>query len=163
VEITFTHTGGGKDWVHVLRDDGTPLRWPWPSYGTELPHDLLHYVVETRLDIRHGFWGLVADGVDFGWLSRVADQIHAGAEPDLRSGVDLSDLIGVECVLQALTSQTDAECLRRVRRCSKRHDVPVPPGLTEATLGQLRAEVHGLEARWQPLAAGRSLVLPYTR
>jgi hypothetical protein len=163
VEITFTHTGGGKDWVHVLRDDGTPLRWPWPSYGTGLPHDLLHYVVETRLNIRHGFWGLVADGVDFGYLSRVADQIHAGAEPDRRPGVDLSDLVRVECVLQALQGGSDAECLRRVRECCTRHAVAVPPGLTEVALRRLRAEVGDLAARWQPLAAGRSLVLPYTR
>ena len=163
MEITFTHTGGGKDWVYVLRDDGTPLRWPWPCYGRELPHELLHYVVETRLDLQHGFWGLVADGVDFGYLSRVADQIQAGVEPDRRAGVDLSELIRVECVLLALRSDGETASLRMVRGCCDRQRVPLPPGLTEDLLGRLRAEVRDLEARWQPLAAGRSLVLSYTR
>jgi hypothetical protein len=165
VEITFTHTGGGKDWVYVLRDDGTPLRWPWPSYGTELPRDLLHYVVETRLRIRHGFWGLVADGVNFGFVSRAAEQIHAGADPETDPDVDVDivELVQVECVLQALDGETDADCLVLARRSCVEHDVPVPEVVTEAALGLLRAEVRDLAARWRALAAGRSLVLPYRR
>ena len=165
MEITFTHTGGGKDWVYVLRDDGTPLRWPWPSYGTELPHDLLHYVVETRLGTRRGFWGLVADGVNFGFVSRAADRIHAGAAPDPGTDPDLDmvELVQVECVARALRGESDADCLALARRSCAKHDVPVPEMLTEEAMGMLRAEVRDLAARWQALAAGRSLVLPYRR
>ena len=165
MEITFTHTGGGKDWVYVLRDDGTPLRWPWPSYGTELPHDLLHYVVETRLGVRRGFWGLVADGVNFGFVSRAADQIHAGAAPapGTDPDVDVVELVQVECVARALDGDTDADCLARARRSCAEHEVPVPEMLTAESLGLLRAEVRDLAARWRALAAGRSLVLPYRR
>jgi hypothetical protein len=165
VEITFTHTGSGKDWVYVLRDDGTPLRWPWPPYGTELPHDLLHYVVETRLGIKHGFWGLVADGVDFGHLSRAADRVHAGdaPEPGVELEVDVDELVQVECVVRALGADTDADCVAGAARLCRTRRVPVPGGLTEESVGMLRAEVRDLADRWRALAVGRSLVLPYRR
>jgi hypothetical protein len=124
VEITFTHTGGATDWVYVLRDNGIPLRWPWPSFGTELPRDLMHFLVETRLGARHGFWGMVADGTNFGYLSFAVDQVRAGLPPSQPSSapeVDLTELIQVECVIDALaehgrTERTDAECLTQIRR-----------------------------------------------
>lgn len=162
MEITFTHTGGGQDWVYVVRDDGTPLRWPWPSYGTELPYDLLHYVVETRLGIRNGFWGKVADGANFGKVSVAADQARSGDTAD-RPDPDLIGLIQVACVVVALHGGSDAERLRLARDACDRRGVPVPEGLDEPTLAGLRAEVDELSVRWQALAAGRSLVLPYQR
>jgi hypothetical protein len=172
VEITFTHTGGTTDWVYVLLDNGTPLRWPWPSFGAELPHDLVHYLVETRLGARHGFWGLVAAGTNFGYLSFAADQVRAGVPPDPPAAgpLDLSELVQVECVAQALgTVSADAECLRRIRAACAERGVPVPAaldsrsaGAPEKAVGELRAELVELAARWRALAAGRSLVLPYS-
>ncbi|HSV66898.1 MAG TPA: hypothetical protein VLJ59_13430 [Mycobacteriales bacterium] len=170
MEITFTHTGGLRDWVYVLRDDGTPLRWPWPSYGTALPHDLLHYVVETRLGLRRGFWGRLADGGDFAVLSRAWDRIAASAGPDDVDGPDadpgdLTELVQVECVVQAIGAvgaASDAEdCLRAVTERCAQWSVPVPAGLSPAVLGRLQAELADVDRRWRALAAGHSLVLSY--
>lgn len=173
MEITFTHTGGSTDWVYVLLDNGSPRRWPWPSYGTELPHDLVHYLVETRLGIRHGFWGLVADGTNFGYLSNAADQIRAGqaVKPLDTPEPDLTELVQVECVGQAIEADgTDAACLRRIRQACADRGVPVPAaldkrsaGAPQKAVGELRGELAELSARWGALAAGRSLVLPYSR
>ena len=33
--------------------------------GADVPHDLATFVVEEALDLRHGFWGCVADGATF--------------------------------------------------------------------------------------------------
>ena len=35
------------------------------GYGTDLPHDLAHYVVEAATGYDKGFWGLVAKGATF--------------------------------------------------------------------------------------------------
>jgi hypothetical protein len=178
VEITFTHTGGATDWVYVLLDNGTPLRWPWPSFSARPPDDLVHYLVETRLGVRHGFWGMVADGANFGYLSHAADQIRAGLEPAAPPGGDpagLAELVQVECVVQALTAAdaeelTDAEWLRRIRAACAGRGLPVPAALAETSagapekaVGELRTELAELTARWRALAAGRSLVLSYSR
>jgi hypothetical protein len=186
VEITFTHTGGATDWVYVLLDNGTPRRWPWPSFDAKLPYDLVHYLVETRLGARHGFWGLVADGTNFGYLSFAADQIRAGltpTEPPSGIPVDLTELIQVECVVQALVvtaeqagetgeaaEGTNRACLRRIRQACAERGVPVlaaldarSAGAPEKAIGELRTDLAELTARWRALAAGRSLVLPYSR
>lgn len=174
MEITFTHTGGSTDWVYVLLDSGTPLRWPWPTYGADLPPDLVHYLVETRLGIRHGFWGLVADGANFGYLSYAADQVRSGlpvAPPAGGQELDLTELVQVECVSEAVAAgDSDGACLRLVRSGCAGRAVPVPAALDSASagapekaIGELRAELADLTARWHALAAGRSLVLSYTR
>jgi hypothetical protein len=33
--------------------------------GRDLPHDLAQFVVESALDLQHGFWGLLASGATF--------------------------------------------------------------------------------------------------
>jgi hypothetical protein len=33
--------------------------------GRDLPHDLTQFTIERALDIRHGFWGLLAHGASF--------------------------------------------------------------------------------------------------
>jgi hypothetical protein len=40
------------------------------SDGTDLPHDLAHFVVETGLGLDHGFWNLVANGAAFQSIGR---------------------------------------------------------------------------------------------
>jgi hypothetical protein len=40
------------------------------SAGTELPHDLAHFVVEAGLGLEHGFWNLVANGATFRSIGR---------------------------------------------------------------------------------------------
>jgi len=47
----------------VERDDGVVFAMRGPGGGADLPHDLVHAVVEAELAIRDGIWGCVADGV----------------------------------------------------------------------------------------------------
>lgn len=52
----------------VERDDGVVFAMRGAVGGADLPHDLVHAVVETELGITDGVWGCVADGVT--WRSR---------------------------------------------------------------------------------------------
>lgn len=47
----------------VERDDGVVFAMRGAGGGAELPHDLVHALVETELGITDGIWGCVADGV----------------------------------------------------------------------------------------------------
>lgn len=51
--------------THVTRKDGVTLSVPGYAFMRPLPHDLEHYVVETTLGLRRGFWGSVAEGAVF--------------------------------------------------------------------------------------------------
>lgn len=47
----------------VERDDGVVFAMRGAGGGAELPHDLVHALVEVELKIPDGIWGCVADGV----------------------------------------------------------------------------------------------------
>ncbi|MGY1794088.1 hypothetical protein ACI796_08915 [Geodermatophilus sp. SYSU D00525] len=49
--------------TRVERDDGVVFSLRGAGGGADLPHDLVHALVETELGVRDGIWGCIADGV----------------------------------------------------------------------------------------------------
>ena len=49
--------------TRVERDDGVVFVMRGAGGGAELPHDLVHALVESQLGVPDGIWGCVADGV----------------------------------------------------------------------------------------------------
>ena len=47
----------------VERDDGVAFRMRGAGGGADVPHDLVHALVEQALRVPDGIWGCVADGV----------------------------------------------------------------------------------------------------
>ncbi|MGY1724346.1 hypothetical protein [Blastococcus sp. SYSU DS0533] len=56
----------------VERDDGVVFAMRGAGGGADLPHDLVHAVVETALPLHDGVWGCVADGVVWGSMRHVS-------------------------------------------------------------------------------------------
>ncbi len=46
MQVSFVRTAGARDRIYVRRTSGSEVSWEFPSYGDELPHDLVHLVVE---------------------------------------------------------------------------------------------------------------------
>lgn len=51
--------------TRVFRDDSVVLEVPGFDRKYHVPHDAAHYVIETALGLRQGFWGCVAAGAIF--------------------------------------------------------------------------------------------------
>ena len=49
--------------TQLERDDGVVFAMRGAGGGADLPHDLVHALVETELRVPDGIWGCVADGV----------------------------------------------------------------------------------------------------
>jgi hypothetical protein len=56
----------------VARDDGVVFAMRGAGGGAELPHDLVHALVEIELGIPDGIWGCVADGLVWGSMRHVS-------------------------------------------------------------------------------------------
>ncbi|MBA5688119.1 hypothetical protein [Rugamonas apoptosis] len=68
------------DVLRFVRNNGSCTDTLMPRQGI-LPHDLLHYVVESALPLRHGFLSLVARGADVGQpMEAVHDPVDQYAE-----------------------------------------------------------------------------------
>ena len=58
--------------TRVERDDGVVYAMRGAGGGAELPHDLVHALVELELQVHDGIWGCVADGVVWGSMRHVS-------------------------------------------------------------------------------------------
>jgi len=90
---------GPRDKVDELlfvRKNGTSTRCQLPRQGT-LPHDLIHYVVESNLPLENGFLGLVASGSDAEFVLKI---VHDRVNPNVRA-----EAVQVESIVEALQTQ----------------------------------------------------------
>jgi hypothetical protein len=84
------------DRLRFIRQDGSETSCPMPRQGT-LPHDLIHYVVESALPLRHGFLSQVAAGSDAGFVMQA---VH-----DPASATVETEAVQTEAIVEALQTQ----------------------------------------------------------
>jgi hypothetical protein len=85
-----------RDKLRYLRSDGTRAEIDMPRQGI-LPHDLVHFVVESNVRVSPGFTGLVARGAEPDFAMT---QTHDTANREIGSAA-----IQVEAIVEALQTQ----------------------------------------------------------
>jgi hypothetical protein len=98
MRLIATRQGKGDkyDTLRCIRRDGSWAETLMPRQGI-LPHDLVHYVVESALRYRHGFLGLVAAGAD---IKAVMVDLH---DPHNREIAD--EATYAEAIVESLQAQ----------------------------------------------------------
>jgi hypothetical protein len=134
----------------VERDDGVVFAMRGAGGGAELPHDLVHALVETALGIPDGIWGCVADGVVWNSMRHVSGrQPPHAAERSARLKRDRAAAIG--------RAEAVADLVSRLAR-----DAAVLPGEVAATglpAGRVDDAAAGLRSagrRWGALRPGET-------
>ncbi len=84
------------DRLRCLRADGSETECAMPRQGT-LPHDLVHFVVESALPLKHGFLSLVAAGADAGFVMQA---VHDPANQTVAT-----EAVQAEAIVEALQTQ----------------------------------------------------------
>ena len=87
------------DDLRCVRRDGSATGCPMPRQGI-LPHDLVHYVVESTLGWRHAFYGMIAAGADIG---PAMEQAHDASDAGNAALADQA--IHAEAVVESLQAQ----------------------------------------------------------
>ena len=85
------------------RDDGVSLSVPGYGSINALPHDLGHYVVEATLELRQGFWDIVADGAVFDGMAVLAGRRRPRVEAWSKElhKANVRHLNEAECLVEA--------------------------------------------------------------
>lgn len=146
--------GAREDRVTVTRPDGAKASFQFPKKGP-LPHDAVHYVVESVMGLQQAFWGRIAAGQSPDAIQQVA---HAGGHPSAkRAGAPLPDII------EMLQAERLVECLEAdawsggvgdlatfndvyAAACAQSGVAPLP--LEEEDLSRLRAGMQELARQW---------------
>src|SRR3954454_21152561 len=152
--MTFERMGGRRA-VETLveRDDGVVYAMRAAGGGPDLPHDLVHALVELELGVTDGIWGAVADGVVWGSMRHVSGRRppHA-AERSARLQKEQGDRI--------MAAEHLADVVARLAR--GREVVPGSvSGHDRAALQRAAAALAAAEASWAELAPGERWTLSW--
>lgn len=88
--------GDKHDRLRFVRADGSETQTAMPRQGT-LPHDLVHYIVESALPLKHGFLSLIASGADADFVMQA---VHHPDDPTIET-----EAVQAEAVVEALQTQ----------------------------------------------------------
>ena len=158
--IRIKKQSDGSAALSCTRPDGT-VTWQRQqgAQGRFFPlHDLTHYAVETVLQHRRGFYGLVADGWD---LTDFGAPWPRGPIPD---DMDPSELIvGFLDTERASGTRWAAADFNDKVTIFYRDRLPgaSPPSLTDDELTRIRQRRAELFARWDAVPAGEALELAF--
>jgi len=139
----------------VERSDGVVFGMRGAGGGAELPHDLVHALVESQLAVPDGIWGCVADGVVWGSMRHVS-----GRRPP--HAAERSDRLKRERAARIQWAEGLADLVGRLARGGE----VLPHELTGAGVGTARLtaaaeELRNADRRWAALRPGEDWVVTW--
>ncbi len=141
--------------TRVERDDGVVFALRGAGGGADLPHDLVHAVVEAALPLADGIWGCIADGVVWGSMRHVSGRrpphaaersgrlVRERAEA-VRRAEDVADLVA-----------------RRARGEQVPPSAVAATGLSAERIDAAVEAVREAARRWSALSVGEQWVLEW--
>ena len=153
MELIFKK-GNAKNSITCRRPDGTAT---WMEADTfMILHDLTHYVVETCLHIKSGFYGLLAQGLGITDFEKKQKIKPADLPPD---GIRAEVLVNL-----FLTERNDNREIEdfnsEYRELSKKYKLSAET-IDDGSLLKVREGVDAIVKKWKALPAGESLVFSF--
>jgi len=139
----------------VERDDGVVFSMRGAGGGADLPHDLVHALVESQLAVPDGIWGCVADGVVWNSMRHVS-----GRRPP--HAAERSARLKRERAAGIQRAESLADLVGRLARGSAvlPHE-PAAVGIEPARLAVAAQELRDAGRRWAALRPGEDWVVPW--
>ena len=162
LRATFVRTAGERDRIYVTRSNGSQVDWFFPTYGNDLPHDLVHLVVEACFGLRFAFWGRVDAGADPRLINADANRTggkekYAAFGPE-RTELHIAEALAGAAWLREGTTHEQLEESVAIQCC--RLGVPVPDLSPEHT-ARIRSTLARLTRRWGALLPKGSLIATF--
>src|SRR3954470_13925874 len=149
----------GRTALSCIRADGTTT-WQRQQGGQAAffpRHDLTHYAIETTLGVTEGFFGLVASGWD---MSDFGSPWPRGVLPPQANITEL--IVSFLDLERAGGDRTTGEEINRkvAEYCGEKRLPPQIP-ITEHDVAQVRRKRAELFAKWEAVAPGDAIELPF--
>ena len=163
--IRFVRISGEPDRIYVKRSDGSETQWTFPTFGNEIPHDMMHLIVETKFGLRRGFWGRVDDGVDPARINQMSNRKggpsavkYAGFGSDLTELYLAEALAGLSWSIRELTPADRFAML--VSTCEQ-GGLTKPEDVNEHTLAEVETRINELRRQWRALVPKGTIELTF--
>ncbi len=183
MKIEFCRTGERRYGVTIHRSGKSPLEMnPAPGYDSAMPHDLLHFIVESELGLRQGIFGQIADGGTAGTFRAVQSSGENRREAArsrrretqrgsklLRQGQEdsmQSERATVICLYEWLARSTDparrtlaAEMAVNAKTVRSQLSTAESQSLNESAIKRICARMEELSQQWASLEIGQTLTV----
>ena len=147
MRLTFTKGSGKYDRLDIVTDAGPQPPIDCPKQGI-IPHDMVHFAVESEVATL-GFLGGIAAGGDSGFTAGADNPHHRAVER-------LVETVQAEAWSGGPVADAEFVALYHVT-CDARGDAPL--ALDSATIAAIRAQIAALTERWAAVPIGGTLVL----
>jgi hypothetical protein len=154
--------GRRRDGAAILRCERADGTVTWQRQEGKIAsvfpfHDMTHYVVETELGFRAGFFGLVAQGWD---INDTSGKTARGPLPE--EAITVENVVGLFDVQRSLGVEWTAdEVNEQARIFATARGTPAPPVLADDEVSKIRQRIRDLFERWNRLTPDETLDLPF--
>lgn len=186
MQVEFHRTGERRYAVVALRDGLPPMQKnPAPGFDALMPHDMLHFIVEKELGLRHGIFGQIADGGTAGTFLPAHDSAQSERKNNrnrrtlVERSKKLLDKGEAECAQSEratyvchydwLANSTDAQKRNRAAEMKDTaHSIlnlmPAAErkALNDKFLAQMRIVLENLSREWSSLKTGQWMTLEWS-
>lgn len=151
-----------KDGDVILRCDRTDGTSDWQRQrgslaSVFLSHDITHYVVETELGFRSGFFGLVAAGWE---IIETTGKTARGSLPD--EALTVEQIVGFFDVQRSIGADwTAAQMNDHAATYASSRGLSATRPLRQEEIVRIRGRVRELVQRWSALGPDETLELPF--
>jgi hypothetical protein len=166
MRITITK-GEREDSVEAVRADGSSVRSSFPHKGP-IPHDAVHFYVESSLGIADAFWGMVAAGRHPEEVAAIAKEGgHASAKRATVPEASVVRLVqaerAVECFEADLWSggASSPQTIRETIEAGCAHSLVPPIDLSDQAIASIRFYLADLMRHWRSAPLGERVVLDW--
>lgn len=183
MDIEFRRTGERRYGVTIHRSGQPTLEMnPAPGYDPWMPHDLLHYIVESELGLQQGIFGQIAEGGTAGTFRKMQspgedrrEAARARRRETQRGGKLLrqgqedsmqSERATVICLYEWLVRSTDparrtlaAEMAGNAKHVRSQLAAAESQALNESAIKRICARMEELSQQWASLEIGQALTL----
>lgn len=166
MRITITK-GEREDRIEAVRADGSSVCASFPHKGP-IPHDAVHFYVESALGLDDAFWGTVAAGRH---PEEVAALAKAGGHASAKRASVPDDSIvrlvqaerAVECFEADLWSggETSPDTIRHAVAAGCAQSLVPEIEVTDGAIASIRSSLADLRSRWPAARQGERLVLEW--
>jgi len=155
MQVRFTRGKDKKDVLAVTRDDGSHS---WQHQQPGIPvHDLTHFAVESTLELKNAFFGLLAQGWD---ITRLTDRDVRSILPP--EGLWTEFVVGlVQTERLSPEPFSAAEFNRLLRTEAENSGLKYVRELTDDELTRIRATCMELYSKWRSLKPDETLSLSF--
>ena len=165
MEVAITK-GAKADTIDIRRSAGEAVRFTFPKKGP-IPHDCVHLIVEQALELRRGFWGMVAAGVDPGEIQKIAKAAgHPSAKRAQIPDQSIIELLQAERIVECFEADfwgapADCNTFRSVADVACSASFVPTPTLSDDTILAIREQVARFAEKWIDAPPGTRFDLYY--